>query len=25
VAHQPQPLRDGDQIIVGKLLLRFQL
>src|SRR5262249_24925958 len=21
---QPQPLRDGDQIIVGKLLLRFQ-
>jgi pSer/pThr/pTyr-binding forkhead associated (FHA) protein len=25
VPHQPQPLRDGDQIIVGKLLLRFQL
>jgi pSer/pThr/pTyr-binding forkhead associated (FHA) protein len=21
---QPQPLRDGDQVIVGKLLLRFQ-
>jgi pSer/pThr/pTyr-binding forkhead associated (FHA) protein len=21
---QPQPLRDGDQILVGKLLLRFQ-
>ena len=20
---QPQPLRDGDQIVVGKLLLRF--
>jgi pSer/pThr/pTyr-binding forkhead associated (FHA) protein len=24
-AHQPQPLRNGDQIIVGKQLLRFQL
>jgi pSer/pThr/pTyr-binding forkhead associated (FHA) protein len=23
-ARQPQPLRDGDQIVVGKLLLRFQ-
>jgi pSer/pThr/pTyr-binding forkhead associated (FHA) protein len=23
-ARQPQPLRDGDQIAVGKLLLRFQ-
>src|SRR6266542_348283 len=22
-AHQPQPLHDGDQIVVGKLLLRF--
>jgi pSer/pThr/pTyr-binding forkhead associated (FHA) protein len=22
-ARQPQPLRDGDQIVVGKLLLRF--
>ena len=25
VARQPQPLRDGDQIIAGKLLLRFQV
>lgn len=24
VPRQPQPLRDGDQVVIGKLLLRFQ-